>query len=131
MIPSSTRSTASAERGSVSVVAAAALVVCVVLAMLTVDAARALVASARAQAGADAAALAAAQELAMPTGRDPAALAGEYAGRNGGTLLRCDCPAGGTAAVVEVRVPMGPMLLLPDGRSASARARAVVDWASA
>ena len=71
------------ERGSVTVVAAAVTALVAVLTMGAADVGKALVARERAQAAADAAALAAAQELVMPTGRAPTELAAEYAARNG------------------------------------------------
>ena len=56
------------QRGSVSVLAAALIFLAGVLAAVAVDLMRAVLASSRAQAAADAAALAAAQEIAAPTG---------------------------------------------------------------
>jgi len=115
------------ERGSISVVTAGVALLALVLASLTADLARVLVASSRAQTAADLAALAAAQELAMPTGLDPEVVAGEYAARNGGTLAACTCRAGDLEAVVTVRVATGPLLLLPGERSVTGRSRAVVE----
>jgi secretion/DNA translocation related TadE-like protein len=115
-----------AERGSVTVVAAAVMALVAVLTMGAADVGKALVARERAQAAADAAALAAAQELAMPTGRAPADVAAEYAARNGATLTSCVCPAGSIDAVVQARVPVGAMLLVPGGHEAIAVARATV-----
>ena len=80
----------------------------------------------RADTAADAAALAAAQELAAPSGSAPASVAAEYAERNGATLLECSCEAGSSEAVVSVEVQVGPMLLVPGNRSVTGRARAVV-----
>ena len=54
------------------------------------------------QAAADAAALAAAQELVVPSGRSPAAVAAAYARRGGVRLVACRCPPGGSDAVVTV-----------------------------
>jgi Flp pilus assembly protein TadG len=113
------------QRGSVSVVAAAVAALTLVLAMGCADVARALTASARAQNAADAAALAVAQELAFPGGRDPSELAADYAARNGATVT--GYTAGSFEVTVEVAVPVGALLLFPDDRVATATARAVVD----
>ena len=86
-----------------------------------------LVAGPRAWAASDAAALAAAQELALPGVRTPVELADEYAVHNGATLVWCDCASGTLAAEVEVEVAIGPMFLAADGLTARARARAVID----
>ena len=115
------------ERGSITVVTAAVIAVAVVATMGAADVGKALIAHAHAQAAADAAALAAAQELAIATGRDPAWWAGDYAARNGASLTACRCVRGSNEAVVSVSVPVGRLLLLPGSRSARASARAVVD----
>jgi len=116
------------ERGSVSIVVVALMAVALVLAMGAADLARVLTAAARAQTAADAAALAAAQELAVSSsGSAPGGLAAEYAGRNGAVLTACSCDAGGTEAVVTVTMQVGTLLLAPDDRVVTARARAVVD----
>ncbi|MFL5766235.1 MAG: Rv3654c family TadE-like protein [Actinomycetota bacterium] len=114
------------ERGSVSIVAAVTIAVLAALTMGCADVARALVAVGRADIAADAAALAAAQELAAPTGSSPSSVAADYAERNGATLVECSCDAGTTEAVVAVEVQVGPMLLVPGDRSVTGRARAVV-----
>jgi secretion/DNA translocation related TadE-like protein len=117
----------SAERGSVSVVVAAGVAMALVVTMGVADVGRALVARSRAEVVADLAALAAAQDLALPSGIDPASSAGAYASANGGRLVSCACPVGATEAVVEVAVAVhGFLLPLPD-REVIARARAVVD----
>jgi secretion/DNA translocation related TadE-like protein len=115
------------ERGSVSIVATGLMVLMVVLAMGGADVAKALIAQARAQTAADAAALAAAQELAIPSGLTPSDLAADYAERNDATLVSCLCEPGTAEAVVEVHVLVGPLLLFADGRIVTGRARAVVD----
>lgn len=117
------------ERGSVSIVATGLMVLTVVLAMGGADVAKALIAQARAQTAADAAALAAAQELAIPSGLVPSDLAADYAGRNGATLVSCTCEPGTAEAVVEVHVAVGTLLLFADDRGVIGRARAVVDLA--
>ena len=118
------------ERGAVSLVTAVVAGVALVLAVGASDVARVLVASARAQTAADAAALAAAQELALPSGQDPAAVAADYAGRNGAAMVDCSCPLGASEATVKVMVEVGALLLVGGDRAASARARAVVDLSS-
>jgi secretion/DNA translocation related TadE-like protein len=115
------------ERGSVSVVLAAGIVVVLVLTMGIADVGRVMLARSRARTAADAAALAAADELALPTGRDLAALASEYAARNGATLTACTCDVGTFQAEVAVTVHVGSLLLFPGARDAVASARAVVD----
>ena len=119
------------ERGSVSIVLAAGIVVALVLTMGVADLGRVLVARARARTGADAAALAVAQELAFPTGRGPVELADDYAARNGGELVSCTCAAGTFDVTVEVRIAVGGLTLFPSSLAVSQRARAVVDLPSA
>jgi secretion/DNA translocation related TadE-like protein len=114
------------ERGSVSIVAAVTIAVLASLTMGCADLARALVAVGRADTAADAAALAAAQELALPTGTTPASVAADYAQRNGATLVECSCEPGASEAIVAVQVEVGPMLIVPGDRTVTARARAVV-----
>lgn len=118
---------AAGERGSVSLVAVAIIAAATILALGAADLARVLVAASRAQTAADASALAAAQELAIPSGRDPAEVAAEYALRNGGELLGCSCARGTFEAVVQVGVDTGSLLLLGEHRVVRADARAVVD----
>jgi secretion/DNA translocation related TadE-like protein len=115
------------ERGSVSVVAAGVLVTLLVCTMGVTDLARALRVRAQTRTAADAAALAAAQELAVPSGADPAALAWTIADRNGAILVTCVCPIGSAEAVVSVQRPVTGLWLLPGTFVLSADARAVVD----
>jgi secretion/DNA translocation related TadE-like protein len=115
------------ERGSVSIVVASILAAVVVFTLGAADVARVLTVAATAQTAADAAALAAAQELAMPSDLEPENVAGEYAARNDATLVSCSCSSGTFEAVVTVRAPVGPLLLFADDRAVQARARAVVD----
>lgn len=115
------------ERGSVSIVVIAVVAVIVVLGLCAADLARVLAMSASAQTAADAAALAAAQELVVPSGLDPAEIASDYAARNGGELVSCTCERGSLEATVEVRVPVGPLRIFGDDRVVGASARAVVD----
>ena len=121
------RASPTRERGSVSVLVAAIVAALVVLALGVADVARVLTAAARAQTAADAAALAVAQELALPGGLEPADVALEYAERNGASIAECDCVAGTFETVVTVRVEVGPLLLFADDRATLATARAVVD----
>lgn len=107
-------------------VAAILALVCV-LAAGGADVARVLVAASRAQTAADAAALAAAQGLALPTEVPAADAASEYAARNGAVLRSCTCWAGSFDARVLVEVPVGPLLLFRDDAVVSAEARAVVE----
>lgn len=115
------------ERGSVTIVSAAVMAVVVVITMGAADVGKALVARARAQEAADAAALAAAQELAFPSGLTPAESAADLATRNGARLVSCSCAPGTLDALVEVRTPIGSLRLFPGSLEVSARARAVVD----
>jgi secretion/DNA translocation related TadE-like protein len=121
-----TRLPFSGQAGSVSVLTAGTLVLLMVLSMASVDLLRALQAVARAQVGADAAALAAAQEMAIPSGQIPGDVAAEYAERNGGVLMSCVCEPQSSEAVTEVEVVAGFLFLGPD-RTVSARARAVIE----
>ena len=116
------------DRGSITALSAAVLAAMVVLAMGASDVARVLHAASRAQTAADAAALAAAQSLAIDEqGPEPAALAGEYAERNGAVLETCSCERGTFEATVSVRLPVGDLFLVAGDRTVQARARAQVD----
>jgi secretion/DNA translocation related TadE-like protein len=118
------------QRGSVSVILCAGILVVAVLVMGTADLGRTLVARSRARTAADAAALAAAQDLALSSGDDPATSAADYAGRNGATLVSCACAAGTFDVTVEVAVPVGDLMLVPGSPVVAADARAVVDLPS-
>ena len=116
------------ERGSVSLLVAGVVSALVVLSRGAADVARVLHAAAEAQTAADAAALAAAQALAIDEeGPTPASLAGEYAARNGAALETCVCELGTFVATVSVRVPVGDLFLFGGDRTVLARARAEVD----
>jgi hypothetical protein len=115
------------ERGSVSIVVAGSVTIVLVMAMAAADVVRVLAAASRGQTSADAAALAAAQTLALPDDVLPEERAREYAARNGGMLESCVCDPGTFEARVAVRVEVGDLLLFGDGRSVIARALAVVD----
>jgi secretion/DNA translocation related TadE-like protein len=121
------RSRIATEQGSVSVVVAAAVGMSLIVTMGAADVGRALVARSRAEAVADLAALAAAQELALPSGHDPGEFAEEFAIRNGARLVSCSCAEGTSEAIVRVAVRVSGFLLpLPD-RDVIGVARAVVD----
>jgi Flp pilus assembly protein TadG len=97
-----------------------------VLALATVDLLRALEAKATAQTAADAAALAAAHEIALSSSDSPADAAADYARLNGATLVECSCAPGGSEAVVRVEVPVRLVFVGPD-RTVIGRARAVIE----
>ncbi|HUL84652.1 MAG TPA: Rv3654c family TadE-like protein [Actinomycetota bacterium] len=118
------------EHGSVSIVLAAGILVVLVLTMGVADLGHVLAARARARSGADAAALAVAQELAFPTGRDPAEVAADYAMRNRTVLISCACASGAFDVTVEVRTSVGALALFPGSLEVTQRARAVVDLPS-
>ena len=93
------------EDGSILALGWAGLAVTVVMLVLIVDLAAYLVAASRAQAAADAAALAAVT-VSDPRGRspgDPVAVARQVARANGATLVSCRCAHGETHVVVTVR----------------------------
>ena len=118
------------ERGSVTVIVAALVLVALVLSLGVADLGRVLVARSHARTAADAAALAVAQELVLPTGRTPTDVADEYAARNGAIVRSCACAAGTFEASVTVSIDVDGLLLVPGSRSVSAAARAVVDLPS-
>jgi secretion/DNA translocation related TadE-like protein len=118
------------ERGSVSIVTAGILATCIVLAIGAADVARVFAVAARAQTAADSAALAVAQELALPSELDPEDVARDYAARNGAALVSCECARDTFEATVRVRAAVGTLLLFADDRVVEASARAVVDLPS-
>jgi secretion/DNA translocation related TadE-like protein len=115
------------QRGSVSVVAAGLLVVLLVCTIGIADLSRAMRVRAQVRTAADAAALAAAQELAMPNGQDPAEVAAVIASQNGAVLQACICAVGSYEAVVNVERHLSGLWLAPGTFSLSAQSRAVVD----
>ena len=115
------------ERGSVSVVVAAIVLIALVMSVGLADIARVLVARSHARTAADAAALAVAQELALPSGSDPVGVAAQYAQRNGAVLTDCVCAAGTFDDTVTVAITVQGFLLVAGARTVFARARAVVD----
>ena len=116
------------EDGSVSLLVAGGVAALVVFSMGLADMARVMLAASRAQTSADAAALAAAQSLALDE-RDPLPeeLAAGYATINGAVLESCTCDPGSSSAIVEVRMPVGGLILFGDDRAVLAKARADVD----
>ncbi|HEX2025678.1 MAG TPA: Rv3654c family TadE-like protein [Actinomycetota bacterium] len=113
------------EHGSVSLIVAATLAFGAVFAAFSSDLSRVAVARARAQSAADAAALAAAQQLIRPSDRTPTELAAEYAERGDAELVACRCDPRSTEAVVTVERDV-TLLLLGQVRTVQASARAVV-----
>lgn len=107
-----------------TIVAAAMMVIVAVLVLGATDVWRVLEAKSRAQTAADAAALAAAQSLALPDGVAPAEAAAAFATGNGGELKSCSCDYGQNAALVEVAVDVGDLLLIPGAHTVTARAKA-------
>jgi secretion/DNA translocation related TadE-like protein len=115
------------ERGSVSIVIAAVVLLALVLSLGVADVARVLVARSHARTAADAAALAAAQELALPSGTAPADVAAAYAEHNDAILTDCVCEPGSTDAKVAVSILVDGFLLVTGSRTVQARSRAIVD----
>lgn len=114
-----------AQRGSASLIVAAAMAFAAVVAAFSADLSRVTVARAEAQTAADAAALAAAQELIRPSGHSPIDVAEEYAERHDARLVSCACDPDATEAVVTVRAEV-TLPLLVQTRTVTASARAVV-----
>ena len=115
------------ERGSVSVIIGGVVAIMIVLTLGAADLGTALIARERAHAAADAAALAAAQELAMPSGSLPQIQAADYAERNGATVVTCSCEPGSWEAVVQVSVSIRHLFLFPGTHAVESQSRAVVD----
>jgi secretion/DNA translocation related TadE-like protein len=113
------------DTGSVSVVIAAVAAMVLVLVMGAVDVGKVLAARDRAQTAADAAALAAAQELAVTPGTDPSGVASRYAALNGAIVTAFTWT--GSDAEVTVSEQVAGLLLGLGTRSVTASARAVVD----
>ena len=115
------------DRGSVSVVVAAAVAAVVLFGLGLRDLAVVALAGSTAASAADAAALAAVQAMAMPPFDDPLVLATEYAERNGAVLLGCRCERSSYEADVTVGVEVRDLWLVPGGLLVRRSARAVVD----
>ncbi|MGH2766026.1 MAG: Rv3654c family TadE-like protein [Actinomycetota bacterium] len=112
------------QRGSASIVIVGALGLAAVVAAFSADLSRVVVARARAQTAADAAALGAAQDLVISSS-SAAQVASDLAQRNGARLVQCRCEPGSGEAVVTVEVEVS-LPLLSQTRTVSATARAVV-----
>lgn len=115
------------ERGSVSVVIAAVVLLALVLSLGVADVAQVLVARSRARTAADAAALAVAQDLVIPSGVALSEIAANYAALNGAQVSICVCEPGTLEATVTVSIRVDGFLLVAGARTVQARARAVVD----
>src|SRR5687768_2975580 len=114
------------ERGSVTLIVAASLAFAGVIGAFGADISRAIAARGRAQAAADAAALAAAQELVISSGRPPQEVAAEYAERGGARLESCRCDPAADEIFISVALDVH-LPLLGQMRTVRARARAVVE----
>jgi secretion/DNA translocation related TadE-like protein len=118
------------ERGSVSILMVAGALLFSLFSLAVADLGSMLLARARAQQAADAAALAAVVQQApvLGQGSDPEEVARETAERNGATLLSCTCDVGTTDATVEVEItPRLGFLSGWYGRKAHAKAHAHLD----
>jgi Flp pilus assembly protein TadG len=105
------------------------LLVLGVLALGLADVGQVLAAGERAQTAADAAALAAADQLALPSDETAAEAAVAESAANGAQVLDCVCDPGTTEVVVEVSITIDGLRLFPGVHVVRARARAVVDIA--
>lgn len=120
------------EDGVVSAVVVAMLALAGLLCLAVADAANVLVARARAQTAADAAALAAAVAQ-WPFARDgsrdegPAQAASRVAEANGAVLESCDCPVRGSSATVTVSISTSIRMLGVAPSRVSARATSALD----
>jgi secretion/DNA translocation related TadE-like protein len=111
-------------RGSVSIVMLGVLVIGLVLSMGAAQLGGALVGRARADSAADAAALAAADSLALGHGSDAAqGAARETAANNDARLVSCDCAGTTAEVVVEVELPALGALFGPARGHAKAEVR--------
>lgn len=90
--------------GFASAIMLALLALAALMCLATADAANVLLARARGQTAADAAALAAVAAQLEPGDEEPEAAAGAAAAANGAVLQECDCPAHGGRAAVTVSV---------------------------
>jgi Flp pilus assembly protein TadG len=109
------------------VVTGAVVLLALVLSLGVADVAHVLVARSRARTAADAAALAVAQDLVIPSGAALPDIAADYAGLNGAQLSSCVCEPGTLEATVTVSIQVDGFLLVGGARTVQARARAVVD----
>ena len=118
------------QRGSVTILVVAGALLLSLSALAVADVGAMLVARGRAQAAADAAALAAVAQQApiLDQGSDPEGAARDTAERNGVVLLSCACEVGTSDATVDVALtPRLGFLSGWFGRRVYARARAHLD----
>lgn len=116
------------ESGSALLMTVTAVTIAALMLGAIADLAVFMVARAKAQTAADAAALAAAGEMLPGGGLDPGAEAIHFARLNGSELVSCTCPPGGSGATVTVRIGVRFVLLGTAGaRYVTARARADVE----
>lgn len=116
------------ERGSASIAVVGLTAVVAVLLLGLADLTGFLLARAKAQTAADAAALAAAGELVPGARGEPSREARRFAQANGGEVIGCECTRGSREAIVRVSVPVRFQLLKVLGvESVQGRARADVD----
>ena len=118
------------ERGSMSILVATGALLLSLFALAAADLGSMLVIRGKAQAAADAAALAAVVEQApiLDQGDDPESAARDAAERNGATLISCDCSVGTTAATVTVEIAARASFVQAwAGRHVRATARAELD----
>ncbi|HUG89159.1 MAG TPA: M15 family metallopeptidase, partial [Actinomycetota bacterium] len=113
------------ERGSVSIVVAVALGMAAISAALIGDLGAVAAGAAETQAAADAAALAAARELVLPSQETPEEVAARYAALHDARLVRCRCPPGGEDVVVIVERSV-PLPFLGGSRTIRRAARATI-----
>lgn len=119
------------QRGNASIAVLGFAGVVAVLLLGLADLGVFLMARAKAQTAADAAALAAAAELLPGQGSDPVVEATRYAELNGAVLIFCDCKTPGRQATVSAAVPVRFALLGALGIDrVRARARAEADLGS-
>lgn len=93
-------------RGSVTILMCAAAFMLMLGGLAVADAGMMLILRGRAQAAADAAALAAVAEQipVLSSGLEPERAAHDHAERNGAIVTRCDCEAGTATATVAVQI---------------------------
>jgi secretion/DNA translocation related TadE-like protein len=114
------------QRGSASLIVASTIGLAAILSALSADLARVATARTRAQTAADAAALAAAQELIAPSLMTPAEVAQEYADRHSAEVTDCRCRLGSDEVFVAVQTEVS-LPFLGGERQVGAQARAVVE----
>ena len=114
------------QRGSASLIVASTIGLAAILSALSADLARVAIARTRAQTAADAAALAAAQELIAPSSLTPTEVAEDYAERHDARVTECRCRLGSDEVFVAVEAEVD-LPFLGGVRHVWAQARAVID----